>query len=84
MIYFNRTKKSKSKAKERSNGLKILLTILIILSVSALLIIGYEISQNYQKSKKLENITITNENEAGMGYNLIEDIKRDDLGIQNL
>lgn len=72
------------KSKEKSNGLKILLAILVILSVSALLIIGYEISQNYQKSKKLDNITITNEFDTGMGYNLIEDIKRDDLGIQNL
>lgn len=83
-IDFIAKKKDKS---SKSNSLKILLILLTLLSLGALIIIGYEIKQSYNASKKLENTTITDIefSQPTVEYNLIEDRKeRDDLGIQQL
>ena len=64
--------------------------ILSIISFGALIIIGYEIRQNYKATQKLKE-TVINDNthnfEAPLEYNLIEDQKKEnegELGIQNL
>jgi hypothetical protein len=62
--------------------------LLAVLSLGALIIIGYEIKQNYKATKKISNPVIEDSPEAtpNMEYNLIEDNRRegDELGIQHL
>ena len=86
-IDFISNKKNKP---QRSTTLRVLLFFLAVLSLGALIIIGYEIRQNYKSTKIMSNtfsecIPEVNQN---IEYNLIEDFKkdrdRDDLGIQHL
>jgi len=70
----------------KSSSLKLLLVLLAILSVAALIIIGYEIKQNYNSKKRFADVTEETFSEKNSGYNLIEDIRAREsrMGIQNL
>jgi hypothetical protein len=74
----------------KSSGFRILLSVLAALSVGAIIIIGYEIAQNYKKSKKIANLNLSEntkqQQRTNLDYKLIEDFRKDgdDLGIQNL
>ena len=68
-----------------------MLGVLAALSIGAIIIIGYEISQNYKKTKKMANINlnsgISQVKTTNLDYNLISDEQsrvNDDLGLQNL
>jgi len=68
--------------------LKILLGLLAALSIVALIIIGYEIRQNYVSQKRMADTFIPElNNNQNAGYNLLEELRRkdqDELGIQHL
>ncbi len=78
---------AKKTVNKRSNGLRILLGFLTLLSFAALLVIGYEIRLNYKSSLKTAQATITEITPSHLEYNLIEDNKKEDgdeLGIQHI
>ena len=61
------------------------------MSIGAIIIIGYEINQNYKKTKKMSNINLNSElsqiKTTNLDYNLVIDDQsriNDDLGLQNL
>jgi hypothetical protein len=86
----SKNQKINNKKSKKTSTMKLLMIILSIISFGALIIIGYEIRQNYKATQKLKETVIndnTNNFEAPLEYNLIEDQKKEnegELGIQNL